>query len=64
MSKRSHADVIELAKTLLKQNGTLSTAYLMRKLKVEYETAREMMQALGLPIYVTAEEYQPMRIDC
>ncbi len=57
MSRRSHEDLIELARPLLKQHGTLSTAYLMRKLRVDYEEARGIIQALGLPIWITAEEY-------
>lgn len=57
MSKRSLQDLIELARHLLKEHGTLSTPYLMRKLKVEYEEAQKVMQGLGLPTWITAEEY-------
>ena len=49
--------LIELARPLLQQHGTLSTAYLMRKLKIDYEQAREIMRELGLPVWITAEEY-------
>jgi hypothetical protein len=48
MSKRSHQDLIELARPLLKQHGTLSTSYLIRKLKVDYEEALKIMNALGV----------------
>jgi len=58
MSKRSQADLIELARPLLKEHGTLSAAYLMRKLRVDYDEAREIMQALGLPTHIDAEEYE------
>jgi hypothetical protein len=57
MSKRSLDDLIRLSKSLLKLHGTLSTAFLMRKFKVEYEEAQKIMQAHGLPIYVTVEEH-------
>ena len=57
MSKRSLQSLIALARPLLQQHGTLSTAYLMRKFKVDYDEAREIMQGLGLPIWITAEEY-------
>ena len=58
MSKRSTQSLIDLARPLLQQHGTLSTAYLMRKLKIDYDVAREIMQGLGLPIWITAEEYR------
>lgn len=57
MSKRSHEYLTDLARPLLKQHGTLSTAYLMRKLRVDYEEAQKIMQGLGLPVWITAEEY-------
>jgi hypothetical protein len=61
MSKRSLDDLIRLSKTLLAKHGTLSTAFLMRKFKVDYEEAQKIMQAHGLPIYITVEEYGSSR---
>jgi 5-methylcytosine-specific restriction endonuclease McrA len=57
MSKKTLKQLINLSKPLLERHGILSTAYLMRKLRVEYDMAREIMKAFGLPVFVFAEEY-------
>lgn len=57
MSRKSLEILIEKSIPLLKQYGKLSTAYLMRKFRIDYEEATKIMWALGLPTYITAEEY-------
>jgi DNA segregation ATPase FtsK/SpoIIIE-like protein len=46
MSKRSFFMLMELAKVLLKEKGQLSTSYLMRKLRIDYEEAVKIMERL------------------
>lgn len=55
MSKKSIHALTEMARPLLKEHSTLSTAYLMRKFKVNYEEAQKIITNLGLPIFVNID---------
>lgn len=59
MSKRSLADLIELARQLLKQHGTLSTAYLMRKFKIDYAESFKIMVHFELQDPVVMQRRRP-----
>ena len=48
---------IEEAASLFRKYHQLSPAFLMRKFKIDYDVAREIMQDLGLATEITAEEY-------
>ena len=48
MSKRSIEYLTDLARPMLKEHGTLSVPYIMRKLKVDYDEALKIMNSLGI----------------
>ena len=48
MSKRSRQDLVESARPLLAQHGTLSVVYLMRKLRIDWDESTAVLNELGM----------------
>ncbi len=47
MAKRPFDLILEKARHLLQERGEISTAFLMRKLKIDYQEALKAFNALG-----------------